>query len=167
MKRLAGLLLVMTLPACGIFGWIGSSGEYGYLQQAEELSRQARYSEAIDAYRKHMNYRLSLTKRPEWENPYFYLILIGDIQLGQLDTSAALQSFEEAERRGVDRYLLADRYRSVATNLESQGKLDEALAVLGKYRERDVIMFDHMADRIARAIIEREEAAAFSATNSR
>lgn len=158
MRRLLTLsLLVASLGACRVFSWVGSGGEYGYLQQAEELSRQERFADAIEAYRKHMNYRLGLSRRPEWENPYFYLVLIGDIQLGQKDNKAALESYEEAERRGVDRYLIADRFRAVATSLEEQGKLDDALAVLGKYRERDIVLFDHIADRIARDLVAREE----------
>jgi tetratricopeptide (TPR) repeat protein len=133
-------------------------GSHGYLQQAEELSRKGEYDRAIEAYRKHIDYRLSLEKRPAWENPYLYLLLIGDLQLQQGKVEEALSTYEEAEKKEVDLPLVSDRYRYVAGWYEKQGKLDEAFEVLTRYRERDPLLMDAVRDRIARQKVEREDA---------
>ena len=49
-----------------------------------------------------MHYRLGRKDRPEWENPYFYQILMGDIQLSRGQPDEALAMYQEAEKNGVD-----------------------------------------------------------------
>ena len=122
------------------------------LRDAEQLSRQGKYEGAIAAYRSHMDSRLAVIERPDWENPYFYLLLIGDVYLGKGDAEKALESYEEAERNGVHESLVSDRYRSTAAWHEERGELQKAFDILTRYRSRDTLLFDSMLDRIARAM---------------
>jgi tetratricopeptide (TPR) repeat protein len=128
------------------------------LQRAEELSRQKKYPEAIAAYREHMEERLALKDRPEWENPYFYLILIGDIELGTDRPEDALKSYLEADSLKVDAYLVADRVRSVAKWYEEKSQWDRAIEILLQHRERDSLLFDSMLDRVNKAKTLSEDA---------
>ena len=155
-KFLFCALATLTFAGCVHirFYTIGSSGE---LKSAEEYSRQGNYDEAIAAYRRHMEDRLSVTNRPSWENPYFYLILIGDIQLGQGKPEQALESFKEADARGVDQYLVADRIRETASWYEKQNRLDDAIKLLSTCREKDPLMFDSMLDRLSKELVRRED----------
>ncbi|RIL09400.1 MAG: hypothetical protein DCC75_06610 [Proteobacteria bacterium] len=162
MKYLLPCLVLLALLSCNSssgrrsFGF----GSMSRLEKAEELSRQGKYDQAIEAYRQHLEDRLKVKDRPEWENPYFYLILIGDIELGQGKRAEALQNYEEADKRGVDVYLISDRIRSVAYSYEKDGKLAEALQLLEKHRAKDALLFDSMLDRIAKELVEVEESAA-------
>ena len=63
--RLLALTLVLS---SGCFNLYSGSEQ---LRQAEELTRQERYDEAIVIYRAHMEERLAIEERQEWENPYF------------------------------------------------------------------------------------------------
>lgn len=128
------------------------------LRRADELSREGRYQEALEAYRKHMEYRLSVPDRPTWENPYFYLLLIGDEHLRQGEPTQALEQYEEAERKEIHPTLISDRYRAVARWYEEHGQLRQALDLLQRFRDRDSLLFDAMADRVARALTEQENA---------
>jgi tetratricopeptide (TPR) repeat protein len=105
-------------------------------------------------YREHISNRLEVADRPEWENPYFYLLNVGDIELKRGDVDKALAAYEEAERQRVDLPLVADRYRAVAVWYEEHGQLQKALEVLTKYREKDPLIFDSMLDRVARELTE-------------
>lgn len=151
----AALLLGACSP--GLLARSVGLGPTSYLEKAEALSSEGRYDEAVEAYRSHIDYRLSLDHRPDWENPYLYLLLIGDIRLRQEKLEEALRSYEEAEAKKVDLPLVSDRYRYAASWLEKRGKLQEALDVLTKYRERDPLLMDSMRDRIAKEIVRREE----------
>ena len=144
------LLIAILLSGC-------ASNGSDHLKRAEELSRDSRFDEAISEYRKHMEYRLSLKTRPADENPYFYLLLIGDVELGRGDPEEALKNYEEAEQRGVHNSLVSDRYRSVARWYEEHEQLNEALQILKKYRDRDDLLFDAVSDRIARELTAKEE----------
>lgn len=152
-RRFTLTLSVIIFSAC--FS-IGSSER---LREADELARQEKWDEAIEAYREHIDDRLTVSERPEWENPYFYLLTIGDIELGRGEPVKALQSYEEAEKQGVSTSLVSDRYRAVAAWYEEHGKLEDALKVLTTYRERDSLLFDAMLDRVARSLTEQEKVA--------
>lgn len=151
------LHLVLSTSLVLSFGCFSSGSEN--LREADELSREGKYEEAIAAYRKHMEYRLTVTNRPEWENPYFYLLLIGDEYLHRGEPAKALEQYEEAERQKVHPTLSSDRYRAVARWYEEHGQLQLALDVLQKFRDRDSLLFDAMADRVARALTEQENRA--------
>lgn len=147
---LAGLLAVVSV---GCFG----RGSVSPLQRAEELTRQEKYQEAIAVYRVHIADRIEVADRPEWENPYFYLLMIGDLQLRDDHPESALESIELAERYKVEPGLISDRYRAIASWYEHRGDLSRAMEVLRRYRGRDELLFDAMLDRLAREMVLREE----------
>lgn len=129
-----------------------------HLQKAEELSREGDLAGAIRQYRQHIQDRLAQEQRPDWENPYFYELLIGDLYLRSDNFDLALKSYEMAESQGIDKSLVADRYRLVAARYEQLEEYDSALTILTRYRDRDPLLFDLVSDRVARAIVQKEEA---------
>ena len=129
----------------------------GHLRKAEEFSRQGRIDEAISEYRTHMNERLSEKNRPEWENPYFYLLLIGDLEIRNGRVDDALKTYEEAEDKGVDKTLVSDRYRYVGSYLAERGDYQKAIEVLTRYRDRDPLLIDSMLDRLARKLVASQD----------
>jgi tetratricopeptide (TPR) repeat protein len=151
------LLVGAPLSACTPYG-------SERLREAEQLSREGKHEEAIAAYKAHMESRLGVTNRPEWENPYFYTLLIGDVYLGKDEPIQAISAYEEAEMRGVHPSLVSDRYRSVARWYEDRHEYKNAFDLLVKYRSRDTLLFDSMLDRIGRTMTELEVGAPTSAT---
>lgn len=153
-KTIAYIIFLLTtfcLPSCLLFS------STSQLQKAEEFSRQKKYAEAISAYRTHMQERLQIKDRPEWENPYFYLILIGDIELGTDKPEDALNSYLEAEEKKVDLYLVSDRIRSVCRWYEEKGEFDKAIEILLRYRDQDSLLFEAMLDRLNKAKTLKED----------
>lgn len=153
------LSLCMSLSSCRIFyssGSIEESLSY-HLRNAERYTRKKEYENAIQSYKSHIDERLELKERPEWENPYFYWLLIGDLYLKLKDADKALESYEFAESKEVSPGLLSDRYRYVAHWYAKQKKFDQALTILSKYRDRDELLFDLTRDRIARDMVKAEE----------
>lgn len=146
-------VLVLAAPGCGVFGSAGTD----HLRLAEEYTRQGDIAGAIDRYTRHIAYRNSIEDRPEWENPHFYELMIGDLELRRNDLAAALAAYERAERAGIEPGLVSDRYRSTGSWLEQNGRLGEALTLLRRYRDRDPLLFDAMLDRIARAVTAAED----------
>ncbi len=134
-----------------------SLGNGSMVIQAEQLTEEGRYTEAIGTYRKHIQERLDDSTRPEWENPYFYLLRIIDLQLRMERPADALSSCREAEKQGVESILISDRYRAVASWHEQHGNLEAAFEVLKSNRERDPLLFDAMLDRIGRALTAPEK----------
>jgi len=145
----------MGLTACRLFG------PYNYgspeLQQAEEFLRQKKYDQAVGSYEKHMTKRLARKDRPTWENPYFYLLMIGDTHLRADQPEQALAAYSDAESRDVDSGLISDRYRSLAAWYENHGRFQEALNILSKHRNLDSLLFDSMMDRIAKDMVKFED----------
>jgi tetratricopeptide (TPR) repeat protein len=125
-------------------------------QQAEELTQQGNYEEAISLYREHIQDRLAVTNRAEWENPYFYLLRIGDLHLRMEQPQAALDAYQEAEAHDIETGLISDRYRAVANWYIAHAQLQAAFDVLKKYRERDSLLFDAMLDRVGRALTKQD-----------
>jgi tetratricopeptide (TPR) repeat protein len=152
-RRSLPILIIGSLTIFGIAGCFSSGPTE--LVDAEQLTRDGKPDEAIAAYREHIANRLEVSDRPEWENPYFYLLNVGDIELNRGKIDAALAMYEEAERQKVDPALVADRYRAVASWYEEHGELTKALEILTKYREKDPLIFDSMLDRVARELTER------------
>jgi len=136
---------------------ISCSSPYTLLQRADKLVQDKKYDDAIAVYREHINFRLNTPNRPEWENPYFHLLQIGDLQLMQGKIAEALATYEAAEKNGVDELNVSDRYRNVASVYEREGKLEAALEVLTKYRDRDPFLYDLVRDRIAKKLVQQEE----------
>ncbi|MEN9845631.1 MAG: hypothetical protein RIS36_778 [Pseudomonadota bacterium] len=145
---------IIGLLAFGLTSGCFSSGPTELLD-AEELSTEGKHDDAIAMYREHITNRLQVTDRPEWENPYFYLLNVGDIELNRGHVDKALAAYEEAEGRKVELPLVADRYRAVATWYEKHGQLEKALEILTKYRNKDPLIFDSILDRVARELTGR------------
>lgn len=152
MLRLSVLIpTFLLLVSCQL-----SPSGYQNLRKAEEFTRQERYDQAIESYRRHIEVRLEKEDRPEWENPYFYYLIIGDLELGQGHIAKALAAYELAQRKGVAKSLVSDRYRLVASWHESHGELNKAASIAEHYRELDPLLFDLMLDRLSKQIVLEE-----------
>lgn len=147
-------LLVALAQLAGCSAW---KNESDILQQAEEATRKQDFDRAIELYQQHISIRAKRADRPEWENPNFYLLLIGDLELQRGDGVAALESYQKAEALGVDSGLVSDRYRYLASWYEQKGDLQQAFNVLEEFRDRDDLLFDAMLDRIGRELTEQEK----------
>ena len=140
-----------------LFLFLSCCGTRNKLDHAEEFLRQEKYDQAIDIYKNHMRDRLSLKNRPEWENPYFYYLLIGDIELRRSNVEQAMEAYYTAQKNNIHISLISDRMRYVAGWYEEQGKLEEAIEVLKEHRKLDPLLFDAMLDRISKEIIRLED----------
>ena len=148
------LLAVILLASLGCHGFTpGASSR----EQADRLARDGKYDEAIDLYRKHLETRLAAPNRPDWDNPYIYLLDIGDMHLKKGEPENAIKYYELAEQHKVEAEYVTDHLRGVALWYEERGLRLEALQYLKKYRRRDPLMFDLMLDRIAHDIVAAEE----------
>lgn len=98
--------------------------------------------------------------KPDWENPAFYLILIGDLELRRDNVEAALTNYMAADAAEVDGPLVSDRIRSAAKWYEDKGELQKAFALLQKNRSRDPLLYDPTLDRLGKRMTELEEAKA-------
>jgi tetratricopeptide (TPR) repeat protein len=127
------------------------------LSRAESFKREGRLDDAIEAFRDHMKNRLRIEDRPDWENPYLYLLTIGDLYLQKGEEETALAHYSEALEHGVESSLVADRYRNVARLYEASGRLEDAVSVLKDHRDLDPLLFDGMLDRISKRIVAEEE----------
>jgi tetratricopeptide (TPR) repeat protein len=130
-----------------------------HLSEAEEQLRLKQYDDAIASYRAHIDHRLEVEDRPAWENPYFYLMLIVDIEVNRDNISGARAALAEAEAKGVDSTLIADRWRSLARWYELHGENREAFELLQAQRQLDTLLFDAALDRLAKQIVKEEETA--------
>lgn len=144
-------LMTAVIIVCGCASLSGEST----LQRAEKLASEGRHQEAISAYNEHIEDRLS-SSRPEWENPYFYLLRIGDLKLLMAQPEDALQTFAEAEQHNVDPVLISDRYRTVAHWYLEHGRTQEAFDLLNTHRNRDSLLFDALLDRVGRSLTQTE-----------
>ena len=143
------------LILCFVLG-CGTSNSYKFLKEAEEYSRKQEYQDAIGSYRKHIKNRLEYKDRPDWENPYFYLLVIGDLYIGQEKPEEALLSYIEADEKGVDEKLVLDRFRYLANWYENNQQFEKAIEILNTYRDRDSLLFDIMLDRISKELVNSE-----------
>jgi tetratricopeptide (TPR) repeat protein len=128
-----------------------------FRSRAEKLTAEKQYAQAIEAYQRHIEHRLSLADRPEWDNPYIYLLDIGDLYLEQGQVNRAIETYELAEEKEVRSEFVNDRYRHIAAWYEKQQQREKALEILNQYRSRDPLLFDLMMDRIAKDIVAYEE----------
>jgi tetratricopeptide (TPR) repeat protein len=125
-------------------------------KEAEILSENNKYSEAINEYQKHIEDRLKVKGRPEWENPYIYYLDIGDLLLKQGLVDRAVKKYMEADEKGINPAWVNDRLRQVASWYEERGMLNDAIDHLKKYRHRDELLFDLMLNRLAKQLVENE-----------
>ena len=159
MRRLLSLLVFVTLTGCKPFITLRAFrlGSAPTLHDAEEYEVKGEYDRAITAYRMHIHNRLKAKDRPEGENPYFYHLKIGDIELKRGQIDKALEEYEFAERNGVEAGLIADRYRQVGRTYEERRDLKGAIGLLERYRDRDPLLFDAILDRLAKDLVKKEE----------
>ena len=151
--------LITNLLACRpfFFGGKYKFGETKHLQEVEEALREDRFNDAIAAYQAHIEDRLAEDDRPAWENPYFYYLLIGDIELRRGEVDKALKAYELAESNGVADELVADRYRSVGRWYEEKQELQSAIEVLSRYKDRDPLLIEAILDRLAKELTRLED----------
>jgi len=149
----------LSLSGCRIFYYEGGlSHPYSYnLSKAEEKTREGKYDQAINFYKDHIEERLESKSRPKAENPFFYYLIIGDLELRQNSVEEALAAYELAEEKGVDKGLVSDRFRFVSSWYEKKGEYEKAVEILTRYNDRDPLLFDLVRDRIVREIIEAED----------
>ena len=152
------LLIAILLSACHFsFFSISFEGRSSYAQIAEELRNQGKNKEAIENYELHIQDRLNNPNKPNDENPYFYKLMIGDIYLDLKEPENAAKSYTEAKEKGVNHYLVSERFRFIARYYEKQGELEKAFAALRQFRDLDPLMYDMEADRIHKLIIKKED----------
>ncbi len=145
--------LQILLCGCGAYMF-----ETNYLAQAEVHTEKNEYQQAIESYQHHIEQRLADSKRAQWENPYFYLIRMGDLYLKLENPSGALEKYIEAENQNVEKELVSDRIRSLASWYESKNELRKAIDLLALHREKDQFLFDSMLNRMTRKLTELEQA---------
>lgn len=153
----AAVFVLISVSSCRGFAGRLSRPEHcrtDCLRVAEALIDEADFDGAIMAYERHMDLRLASEKRPADENPYFYLLMIGDVHLRQGKVAQALLAYDSAERKGIS---AADRYRAVGSWYEDRGELQQAIDILTKYRDRDELLIDAMLDRISRTLLAAQE----------
>ncbi|MCB0353025.1 MAG: tetratricopeptide repeat protein [Bdellovibrionales bacterium] len=157
---LSSSAVVLAVLISGCVVWY-STFDYApasrYLRQAEQAARQGKTKEAETYYLRHIQFRLDFKERPDWENPYFYHLLIGDLYLKENNIEEALSHYQKARSEGVELGLVADRFRQIASFYESEEKFDQAISFLSEHRELDPLLFDLMRDRIAREMVQIEE----------
>lgn len=133
------------------------AGDDSSRAKADRHLKEKKYEEAIAEYQAHIEARLAVRDRPAWENPYLYLLDIGDVYLEQGNVDEALRQYEAAEAHGVKQGYVNDRYRQIANWYESRGEYEKALHHLEKYREKDAVIFDMMLDRVARKAVQEQQ----------
>jgi tetratricopeptide (TPR) repeat protein len=157
MKMLHSLLFGLVLTQLSSCFWFSFGDRPSHARAAAQLRSEKKYDQAISEYEQHISARLSDSRREPEENPYFYLILIGDIYLEQGKIDAALDKFIEAKEKEVEIPLVVDRIRRVGKTLHDQGKFREAVDLLQKYRGLDEFVFDLDIDENLKAIVKEED----------
>lgn len=148
-------VVALQLSACRVWAW--RYGADDHLRMAEELMRQEKFDDAIKHYHSHITERLEIKDRPDWENPHFYMLMIGDILLMQGRDKEALDAYMSAETQGVESQLVADRYRYLGRWYEKNGRYREGIEVLSRFKDRDPLLFDVILDRMSRELVIRED----------
>ncbi len=138
-------ILLVICQSCAV---VDSSSDL--VTQAEIAMEEGRYDDALESYRAHRDNRLEASDRPEWENPHFYTLLMGDVELRRGDPEAALRLYTKADQERISPSLIDDRYRAVAAWHLQNEQFDKALEVLKTHRGRDPLLFDAMLDKVAK-----------------
>lgn len=120
------------------------------LSRADAALENKEYDEAITLYKEHIESRLDNPLRSSWENPYFYLIVIGDVYIEKKEPKKAEITFLKAEKKGVKKPLINDRLLKLASYYEKNHQFSEAIELLDKNIDRDPILFEGYLDKISR-----------------
>jgi tetratricopeptide (TPR) repeat protein len=151
-------LFPALLSGCSFYYGFGTfEFSRNHRNQAESLTKEGRYQEAIAEYKLHLEQRLADPRRPADENPYFYYLMIGDMHLKLSDPAGAQTAYETARNEGVETALVSDRFRLLAQWYEERREHEKAIAVLHQFRDLDPLMFDYEIDRIHKTMVREEE----------
>lgn len=149
-------LILLSLSLTGCLYIFSEGAMLNHREKAEAYAKEGKYDKAIAEYEEHIKERCLVKDRPAWENPAFYKLIIGDLYLKIGKLQQAMQSYESAEKLGVEKSEVYDRFRQAGTWLEGKGKLKEAIELLKKYRNRDPLLMDSLLDRLARELVAAE-----------
>jgi len=138
-------LSILSLNSC-------STNFRYYLDKAETAEENKNYSSAIQFYKEHIEFREKDRKAPK-ENPYFYLLMIGDLYLKSEDPVNAEKTFVEAIEKDVSKPLCAERIRRIAKYYSKNNSYDEAFKLLELHRELDPLLFDLDKDNLHKEFI--------------
>jgi tetratricopeptide (TPR) repeat protein len=128
--------------------------------RALQLQLEGKSESAIREYYLHINQRLHEQQTQQImssENPYFYLILIGDIYLEINEPLKAKEIYLEAQKNNVAKEFIADRLRILARYYRKRKEYHNAMEILEQYRELDDLLFDSDRDEIAKELVANEQ----------
>lgn len=146
------LASLLTGTACGLFTKIPT-----VLESADAARKDGRFEEAISLYKQHMQQRLETSWKIKNENPYFWLLTVGDVYLEAGDPVKARQAYDLARENNVEVPLLVDRYLTLATWYKDHGDSKEAIAILTEYRSLDTLLFNGELDAISKELVAQED----------
>jgi tetratricopeptide (TPR) repeat protein len=141
------IIVFLFLTSCTVFERTPSSAVL-----AKEAVDKKYFLDAIELYHQHIKERLRDDNRESWENPYFYLLLIGDIYVEIGDFKSALDSYEEAKNNQVDKQLYLDRIRFIAEKLEEKGEIQSAFDLLNNHLSEDPLIINELLDKLSRKL---------------
>ena len=150
---LAALMLCSCSAGVGAFSFTAAGN---HRRNAEQLKSEGKYEEAIVEYEKHIAERAAASSKFPGENPSFYYIMIGDLQLEQEKPQEALESYLKAQTDGVMSEFIIDRIRQVSSYYETRENYDAAIELLHKYRDLDPLVFDWDIDRLHKKTVRQE-----------
>lgn len=127
--------------------------------EAKKFRTEKKYDRAISVYKKHIASRLADKARPDFENPYFYYLLICDTYLEMNKAIDAEKAINTASENKVDLEFIVDRYRQIIVWYEKQKLLEKAHAMATKYRKLNPDVFDVDIDRLNKKIVETQQKA--------
>lgn len=127
------------------------------LEKADQARKNGRYKLAIKHYQQHLEQRLATKWKIKNENPYFWLLTIGDVHLEAGDPIKARQIYDEALNKKVDTLLLVDRYLTLATWYRDHDNYEQALEILKHYRDLDLLLFNGTLDKFSKEILAKED----------
>ncbi len=149
MKQFLVVLLLLCL-ACSV-------RSPSLANKADEAKKAGDFKKAISLYQEHMDRRLEVKNKPEEENPYFYLILIGDCYLSLNEYENAKSKYLEAKEKEVFNQLVSDRIRKIADIKAETKDFDSAINLLREHRELDPLLFDGRIDELHKEMVSYEE----------
>ncbi len=123
-----------------------------FLEKAEEAEKANQYNVAIENYKKHIEFRNNDRKPPK-ENPYFYLLMIGDLYLKNEEPIKAKDTYLEAIDKEVSKALCAERIRNIAKYYSEKNDYEKAFETLEEHRELDPLLFDLDKDNLHKTYI--------------
>jgi tetratricopeptide (TPR) repeat protein len=150
--KFLGLMSLLAVSA----SCVATSSLKDVQNKVSELEEQKQFEEARAVYKKHQVYRLSRRERAEWENPYFYSLLIGDLYLKEGKATDSLTMYEEALRHKVEAHLIDDRILKLGVWYMEKGLYGEAISLLSKYQKRNPLLYESALDKASKELTKRE-----------